>query len=126
MWNNSFLKALWLFLSCVLGVFAFLLIILFFAFFGCAYEFSKCYLEKLYRIKDEENEGSNNEEENEQGNNNNDDDQEMNNLTNWNKFMLVLIIMLGILCQPVYLLIYLLYALMECYRRFNCWFYYID
>ncbi len=40
--------------------------------------------------------------------------------------IIALLIFLGILCQPLYLLFYLLYAMMECYRRFSCWFYYVD
>ena len=46
--------------------------------------------------------------------------------TTRDKWILGFIIFLGVICQPAYLLIYLLYALIECYRRFNCWFYYID
>lgn len=122
MWNNPFLKTLWLLLSCILGVFAVFFIIIFFAFFGCAYEFTKCYMEKSFRSDNEEDEESDYEQNYQQ--------EEQTHLevelTNWNKFIIVLIIFLGILCQPIYLMIYLLYALMECYRRFNCWFYYID
>ncbi len=42
--------------------------------------------------------------------------------TDW--FLMVLIGFCGWLLQPMYLLFYILYGLMECYRRFNCWFYY--
>ena len=125
MWNNPYLKTLWLLLSCILGVFAVFSIIIFFAFFGCAYEFAKCYIEKINKTEaddDQEEEESNKEENIEQEAEN----QVYKPLTRWNKVMLVIMIMLGIACQPVYLLVYLLYALMECYRRFNCWFYYID
>jgi len=98
------------------------LIIVFFAFFGCAYEFTKCYLEKLFKINDDDDvDDSNNEDNFEEQNK-----TEQRPLTRCEKFLLVLIVLLGIICQPIYLMIYLLYALMECYRRFNCWFYYID
>ena len=40
--------------------------------------------------------------------------------------ILGLLIFLGVLCQPLYLIFYFLYGLMECYRRFSCWFYYVD
>ena len=38
--------------------------------------------------------------------------------------ILVTIGITGWLIQPLYLLFYILYGIMECYRRFNCWFYY--
>jgi hypothetical protein len=28
---------------------------------------------------------------------------------------------IGVFCQPIYLMFYLLYAMMECYRRIGCW-----
>ncbi len=31
---------------------------------------------------------------------------------------------LGILLQPLYLLFYILIGMMECYRRFACWYFY--
>ena len=49
-----------------------------------------------------------------------------NNQEPKNGYVIFLLIVCGILCQPLYLLFYVLYGLMECYRRFNCWFYYID
>lgn len=107
--------------SCFLGILAVLLLIVFFAFFGCAYEFAKCYIEKSNRNEEDE-EDSNYEYNIEQENQNESTKQ----LSTWDKVILGILIVLGILCQPIYLMIYLLYALMECYRRFNCWFYYID
>ena len=49
------------------------------------------------------------------------DDEEKNN-----KIIIGLLIFAGIICQPIYLMFYILYGLMECYKRFNCWFYYVD
>lgn len=120
MWNNPFLKTLWLLVSCILGVLAVVFIIIFFAFFGCAYEFAKCYIEKSYKNDDEED---SNFEYNYEHENQNEQNKPMSGL---DKFILFLLVVLGIFCQPIYLMIYTLYALMECYRRFNCWFYYID
>lgn len=34
------------------------------------------------------------------------------------------LIVLGIFLQPVYLLFYILLGMMECYRRFACWYFY--
>jgi len=118
-WKNPILKALWFVGSCFLGIFAILLLIVFFAFFGCAYEFTKCYIEKSNRNQDDE-EDSNYEYNMEQEN---DDEQPTKQYTVWDKVTIGILILLGILCQPIYLLIYMLYVLMECYRRFNCWFY---
>jgi hypothetical protein len=101
------------------------LIIVFFAFFGCAYEFAKCYIEKKENPEEDEDE----EISNERNNRNYELDENGERIIIWttrDKWILGFIIFLGVICQPAYLLIYLLYALIECYRRFNCWFYYID
>lgn len=103
-----------------------MLIIVFFFFFGCAYEFTKCYIEKKFHKQYEDEENSQYEYDLENNNKNNSDASESQSLNNWDRVIIVLLIIIGIFCQPIYLLIYLLYALMECYRRFNCWFYYID
>jgi hypothetical protein len=42
------------------------------------------------------------------------------------KTIIAILIILGILCQPFYLIFYILYAFMECSKRFGCWFYYAD
>ena len=103
-----------------MGILAVISIIIFFAFFGCAYEFAKCYIERSNKTEDEE-------ESNYECNYEVENQLESNKpLTRGDKILLFLLIFVGILCQPIYLMIYLLYALMECYRRFNCWFYYID
>ena len=61
------------------------------------------------------------------GNDNDDNNKNNNNeKKNNNIFIIIILIILGLICQPLYLLFYILYALMECYRRFNCWFYYVD
>ena len=111
------MKILWKFLSCFLGILALFGIIVFIAFFGCAYEFTKYYVEKINKIRDKE-------EEDEESNSAENDEQESQNqsnkvLSDWNKITIALIIMLGIFCQPIYLMIYLLYAIMECLKRFN-------
>ena len=66
--------------------------------------------------------------------NNNESRHENNNSNNYHeedenkksKLVIVLLIIARIICQPIYLMFYILYRLMECYRRFNCWFYYVD
>lgn len=145
------LKCLWYFLSCFLGFWVLILIVLFYLFFGCAYEFVKCYQKKKNKEEEEEDsieyeynfdiERSNNELANPKNKNNNNLKNSNNNNNNrsdshginsnfeiqkkdWG--MIIFIGFLGLLCQLFYLTFYLLYGLMECYRRFNCWFYYVD
>ena len=43
-----------------------------------------------------------------------------------NKYIIALLIFIGICCQPIYLTFYVLYALIECYKRLNCLFYFPD
>ena len=81
-------------------------------FFGCSYEFVKCYVDK--KNLDDENDEYNIQTE------------IIDNQEPKNRCIIFLLIVCGIICQPLYLMIYILYGLMECYRRFNCWFYYID
>ena len=125
LWNNECFKFLWLCFSCILGIITVALIMVFFAFFGCAYEFAKCYIDKKENLNEDDYENGNK-------NNNNDNNYELdengNRIFIWTrneKIILYFIIFLGIICQPLYLLIYTLFCLIECYRRFNCWFYYV-
>jgi flagellar basal body-associated protein FliL len=110
-----------------------ILILIFFILFGCSYEFVKCYLN---RKTGEENEDEQNEDENDsveirnryqqEHNNNNEDQEEGKEKRKNSKGIIILLAVLGFLCQPFYLIFYFLYGLMECYRRFSCWFYYVD
>lgn len=86
-------------------------------FFGCAYEFVKCYLAK----PDPNDDDSNDSLDYEQGNNEENDEDEDKPYTTKQKWMLALCISGGILLQPLYLLFYILFAIMECYRRLPCW-----
>ena len=127
--KNPFLKFLWYLFSCLLGFLGVILILIFYLFFGCAYEFVKCYTKKK-SIDDDDDEFDGpfdfngfdleyNIESREESQKNDDEEKK-------SKVVIALLIVLGIICQPIYLLFYILYGLMECYRRFNCWFYYVD
>ena len=128
--KNPCLKFLWYLFSCLLGFLAVLLIIVFYLLFGCAYEFIKCYTKKK-NIDDDDDDFDgplefygfdldyNNEESQNESNRNEEEEKK-------NKIIIGILIVLGIICQPIYLMFYVLYGLMECYRRFNCWFYYVD
>jgi hypothetical protein len=93
---------------------------MFFALLGCSYEFVKCYLNK----KTDEDDEDENDSVSEQPQRQNENEEQENREKNYK--MIFFIGFLGFLCQPLYLIFYLLYGLMECYRRFNCWCYYID
>ena len=127
--KNPCLKFLWYLFSCLLGFLGVILIIIFYLLFGCAYEFVKCYTKKKNIDDDDDDFDSpfdfygvdmdyNIESRDESQKN---DDEEKNN-----KIIIGLLIFAGIICQPIYLMFYILYGLMECYKRFNCWFYYVD
>ena len=133
--KNPCLKFLWYLFSCLIGFLAVILIIVFYLLFGCAYEFVKCYTKKKSIDDDDDEfdspldfygmdlEYNNNENSHENNNNNNYHEEDENKKS---KLVIVLLIIAGIICQPIYLMFYILYGLMECYRRFNCWFYYVD
>jgi hypothetical protein len=122
-----------------------LFIIAFFFFFGCAYEFVTYYLTDQPEEDDEaENNAMNNHQYNQNNNNNNSSRQpylnpnetrlnvkrsksEMNKeegCTTKKIIISCLLAVLGIFLQPLYLLFYILIGMMECYRRFACWYFY--
>jgi len=100
-----------LLLSAILGIILVCLILIFFLFLGCPYEFVKCYLQKKYKdLADDINYGHKEEEEEE------DNDE----CTVGKVLMCILLSAIGVLCQPLYLIFYILWAVMECYRQFGC------
>ena len=124
--KNPCLKVIWYLFSCFLGFIAVLLVLLFYLFFGCAYEFVNCYTkEKTNDDEDEDDEEYDIEHQSHRSSSNSNSNapvpQEKKSTV-----MICLVGFLGFCCQPLYLMFYILYGLMECYRRFNCWFYYVD
>ena len=127
-WTKSpCLKCLWYLFSCFLGFLALILIFLFYLFFGCAYEFIQCYSQS--NNKENDNLSSHISDDvivEEQHNNSRSSNVEDGTKKEKSMWIICLLGFLGILCQPLYILFFVLYGLMECYRRFNCWFYYVD
>jgi hypothetical protein len=127
--NNPCLKCLWYFLSCILCTFAILLIIIFFLFFGCPYEFIKCYLKNDPNIDDDDSvDDYYIPAENEfrpEDQNNVDKEKESKECTCGVATVCVFLAILGFFMQPLYLLFYILYGMMECYRRMGCWVFWI-
>ena len=121
--KNPCFKVIWYLFSCFLGFIAFLP---FYLFFGCAYEFINCYTkERTNDDEDEDDEEYDIEHQSHRSSSNSNSNapvpQEKKSTV-----MICLVGFLGFCCQPLYLMFYILYGLMECYRRFNCWFYYVD
>jgi len=127
-YDNCFIKFLWYLLSFIMAFFLIIVIMIFFMFFGCPYELVKCYLTRndvennenyseVDIFEDQEKQPQSN---NEMANLNTADKP----LTCWDYFLCSLCFLAGIPLQPFYLVFYILYALMECYRRFSCWMYY--
>ena len=138
--NNACLNFLWYMLSCFLYILFFICIYIFYLFAGCPYEFVKCYLE---RNKNKGNENRSNFDSIEIyednindfrigiGENGLNNSNQSNNINTGNeevkknsKLIIWILIFVGILCQPLYLAFYAIYTLIECYKRFNCMFYF--
>jgi hypothetical protein len=96
-----------------------LLIIAFFLFFGCPYEFIKCYLEK--KVDDDDSIEYNDIEEGKQENKDNNEDE---SCTCGKITVCIILGIVGFALQPLYLLFYILYGMMECYRRWGCLMFY--
>jgi hypothetical protein len=97
-------------------MFLLLLVLLFYLTCGAPYELIKCYLERKCEKDDydeEEVDIENNRQQQVQ--------QENQELTSRQKWICVLLAIVGVFLQPFYLLFYILYAIMECYRRLPCW-----
>ena len=140
--NNSCLNFLWYMLSCLLYILFFISIYIFYLFAGCPYEFVKCYLERKKKkgndnrsnfdsieiYEDNNNEfgigigiGDNRLNNSNRSNNVNSATEEGNKNS---KAIIWLLIFIGVLCQPLYLAFYAIYTIIECYKRFNCMFYF--
>ena len=147
--QNKLCNILWYIMSCVLGLFVILLIMMFYLFFGCAYEFVKCYLndedvfdedeEKQsyysdeFEVKEEQWNKKETEDnvykksENYKIEITNKDSKEMKNeekKKDKSIIVIILLIILGFVCQPIYVILYMIYALMQCLKRCNCWLFY--
>ena len=127
-----------------MAILAAIFLAIFFSIFGCPFEFIKCYYDKYISKKsnledvsldsiDEEyiqnqynsviNTSNPNVHFQEHTNENNNLIEEI--IMYDDIFYMILIGILGLAIQPLYLTFYIMYGIMECFRRFNCWFYYM-
>lgn len=116
--ENIFLRILWGILTFFAAVLLIILIIAFFFFLGCPYEFVKCYINR--NEKDEEDEDYDIDLENQ-----NKKEEENKELTCIDYIAIFFLIILGIFLQPLYLLFYILMAMMEVYRQCGCWIFWV-
>eukprot|EP00340_Litonotus_pictus_P005791 CAMPEP_0170522222 /NCGR_PEP_ID=MMETSP0209-20121228/7684_1 /TAXON_ID=665100 ORGANISM="Litonotus pictus, Strain P1" /NCGR_SAMPLE_ID=MMETSP0209 /ASSEMBLY_ACC=CAM_ASM_000301 /LENGTH=531 /DNA_ID=CAMNT_0010809639 /DNA_START=30 /DNA_END=1625 /DNA_ORIENTATION=- len=137
---NGCTKCLVSFCSCILMLVIAIFIIAFFLFFGCAFEFVNYYLtstdeeDKEEYSSDQEMGNREPQQRYERGTNTlevrDDQEHQRNNIkkeegcTAKKVIICVLLALLGICLQPLYLLFYILIGMMECYRRFACWYFY--
>jgi hypothetical protein len=99
-------------------IFVLIGILLFYAVLGAAYELINCYLhpspdEDEYDESNYDIEYNRRQQQQEQ--------QENKVLTRKDYIICGLLGFVGFLLQPLYLMFYVIYALMQCYRRMPCW-----
>ena len=143
-WRRSLpLRILVCLCSCLLLIILGFFILTFFFFFGCAFEFVNYYLtdspEESNESRIEEYQNPNNDVNNSTNRNIRNNEIQIvggneivkknapndSNACNTKKILMcILIACIGLLCQPLYLIFYLLIGMMECYRRFACWYFY--
>ncbi len=110
----------------LLGILAFIGLIVLWVIFGLTWELFKCYFNKK---ENEDLEGSEDGNDYEMDNNtanrkNNNKEGEEEEPTNCRKFSIYIgLILLGIILQPAYLVFKMLEFLMELYRQMGCWLY---
>ena len=114
---------MWYFFSFILGVFAFIGLIIFWLLFGCAYEFIYCWMKKSFKFLIW---GESEDLENLNEDINNENDNIKKSYTKKEILTISLLIFLGLLCQPIYLTIYLIYFILELCRNVNFCFFHID
>ncbi len=141
--NNNFIQCLWFFLSFIFTLVAFCLIIVLYIFFGAAYELIKFYNNKKYQYSDYDSDidlsdyvgngqAVTNEVNNTRMNNSlnaivqrNNSMRNNNGKCNRDYFIYILLFILGLILQPFFLVYKFLQTLMECYKKFGCWFFYM-
>jgi hypothetical protein len=119
-YEGRYLRFVWYFLSCFMWIFVLIGILLFYILCGAAYELINCY---LYPSKDDDDMDYSNYDVEYNIRRQHELDQQNENrvLTRREYIICGLLGFLGILLQPLYLMFYIIYALMLIYRRMPCW-----
>ncbi len=101
-------------------IFVLIGVLLFYVFCGAAYELINCYLNPSN--DDEDYEDSNYDLENNIRRQQQQQEQQENRVLTRREYIICgLLGFLGLLLQPLYLMFYIIYALMQFYRRMPCW-----
>lgn len=127
LWTNPFIKCLWFFLVLFLCILAIGGVIIFYLVCGAGYEFLKCYYDDSKKEDDDYDEDASDVEAqvHKRRSNSSSMSEETKKKTKCREYTHVTLLMtLGIFVQPFYLLFKVIEMMMECYRRFGCWFYY--
>ena len=127
--NNNCFQCIWMTFSFLFTLIFLFLLLGLYIFFGASYELIKIYNNKKNSNDDDSDIESDlsNEYENDIVRNNIINANEVNREEDSNEkrkkwLIYFLLFILGILIQPFFLIYKLLKSLMECYRRFGCWF----
>ena len=142
--NNGIIQCLWLFLSFIFTLLTFVFIIVLYIFFGASYELIIFYNKKKNNENDFDSDVSlsdfngngqdyiSNEINNTRVNNSLNNFFQQNSIDDsqekkcWNGYYIyILLFLLGIILQPFFLVYKFLQTLMECYKKFGCWFFYM-
>jgi hypothetical protein len=115
----------------ILGIFAVVLILVLWTILGATYELIKCYQDDNFTLKLDITENNSHRENSMAGNSRNQSiesgtvKKDKTPKTDTEKCLIYFgIVCLGILIQPLYLAFKFLELLLECFRRYGCWFYY--
>ena len=142
--NNGIIQCLWFFLSFIFTLLTFVFIIVVYIFFGASYELIIFYNKKKNNENDFDSDVSlsdfngngqdyiSNEINNTRVNNSLNNFFQQNSIDDsqekkcWNGYYIyILLFLLGIVLQPFFLVYKFLQTLMECYKKFGCWFFYM-
>ena len=116
---------LWNFLAIIMFILVICLLVLIFFVFGAGYEFVKCYRNSKIKKSDgshtQESHGNDSYEENESDLRNTSINSQTKLFSNWKDILIViLLILIGLLVQPFFLMFKALEMMMECYRNYGC------
>ncbi len=128
-------------MTLILGIFALVGLLALWLILGATYEFLKCY----YKDDDQEDADDDDSEDNSVSYNNVinenitynannrshivnvnvDRDGQMEKSKGKECLIITALVFLGLLVQPIFLMFKFIEILLECYRRYGCWFYYL-
>ena len=122
MYKNPFFQCLWFFLSFIVALLTGICIIIFVCLFGACYELIKCYNNR--RRKKSHSVSNSFYDQHIHNDNSTSNEQKEKKPMIVTILIYTGLILLGLSVQVFYLLFKIMEYLMECYRRYGCWFFY--